>query len=218
MNKRKRNYNQISREEPNAYQDDQSLEKDAQCNILAQSNYKKKLRSSTKEAKSSGDKQSPNENHWPKQNEVALIPSQARATTHSRRPLMYRTCTLKATYVFLIAERKKTYEGRVHSKFFQPFREGMHVTWFAGALASVKTKIERKQLFPSFRDMLITIGYKQFIPSATSLNQAIEMYNQIPGYAEKAAIFGVCAFKLLVIDESNSDSKEVDQKSLKKIL
>jgi ASC-1-like (ASCH) protein/ribosomal protein S18 acetylase RimI-like enzyme len=126
--------------------------------------------------------------------------------TNSRQPSSgnYRTCTLMKKYVQLIQSGKKSYEARCGTKMFQNYRQGDTVKWFAGSVADVTTKIVAVERFKSWEEMLRTNGYEGYVPDARNLQHAIQVYNAIPGYREKAERFGVLSFKLEVINRPES--------------
>jgi ASC-1-like (ASCH) protein len=112
----------------------------------------------------------------------------------------YRThqTTLKKQYIKLIQSGQKTIEGRINSGMFKAFREGDRVRFFYtqsphdDALCLIK-KVTR---YKSFDEMLRAEGFKKCLPDVYSLDAAVRVYDNIPGYAEKARQFGVLAIEI----------------------
>jgi len=109
------------------------------------------------------------------------------------------TCTLKGQYVRAIRSGKKTFEGRVATPHFRSYVPGKTVEWFAGQTDKVTTEIVSRREFRSFREMLTQIGYDKFVPEVRSLEEAVRLYDGIPGYSEKAQTFGALALEVRVI-------------------
>ena len=109
------------------------------------------------------------------------------------------TCTLKGQYVRAIRSGKKTFEGRVATPHFRSYVPGKTVEWFAGQTNKVTTEIVSRREFRSFREMLTQIGYDKFVPEVRSLEEAVRLYDGIPGYSEKAQTFGALALEVRVI-------------------
>jgi len=114
-------------------------------------------------------------------------------------------CSLRNQYIQLIKGGQKTYEGRVNTRLFQEYSVGDTVTWSAGS-SQVTTRITDRRRYPSFEAMLSDIGYKKMVPDAQSLEHAVSIYNNIPGYQEKAARFGVVAMGVQVCEPQHTSS------------
>lgn len=131
------------------------------------------------------------------------------ANPYSRVP-QHHECTLKNPYVGFIASGRKTFEGRINTGFFKNYRVGDLVTWKSHTV-SVTTEItERREFSPAggFSEMLKNVGYQKLVPETQSYEQALAVYNGIPGYKDKVAKFGALAFALSVIKPS-TDSRPV---------
>jgi ASC-1-like (ASCH) protein len=115
------------------------------------------------------------------------------------RGAQHHVCNLKNKYIQFIAGGQKTYEGRVSTRFFEDYNVGDTVTWSAGP-NEVTTRITSRQRYANFRDMLIDTGYKNMVPDARSLEDAVRIYNEIPGYQDKATRFGVIAMGVEVCE------------------
>lgn len=124
------------------------------------------------------------------------------------QPSPLYACTLKDVYVQQIRSGKKTYEGRIFSGPFVRYKAGMRVRWFAGNKSNVVTEITDVQRFDTFRKMLEDIGYKKFLPGASSLETAITAYHAIPKYQERVMEHGAIALGLLVLPDIPPKSKK----------
>lgn len=125
-------------------------------------------------------------------------PREARA---ERRPSFVpapKGCTLMKKYIHLIRDGKKTIEGRIDNGMFKNWRVGDQIRFFymANAQDDVVCRITKIVRYNSFAEMVNKEDYKKCIPDAYSLENAIEIYDKIPGYKEKARTFGVLAVHL----------------------
>jgi len=115
-------------------------------------------------------------------------------------PIKLNQLTLKQKYIHLIQSGEKTVEGRINKGPISNFRIGERIRFyyfrdrFDDAVCDI-TDIKR---FDSFREMLQKVGVKKCIPEAHDLEEAVRIYDSIPGYAQKAAAFGVVAIFLRV--------------------
>lgn len=109
----------------------------------------------------------------------------------------YRPITLKRPYIQMIAQGKKTIEGRINSGLFQRMHNGERIRFFSGN-EEVYCQITKITPFKSFSEMLQQEGYEKLIPEARSLEAATKVYDQIPGYRERAHYCGVLALHLKV--------------------
>jgi|GEM_PF-1893570 len=109
----------------------------------------------------------------------------------------YKDVTLKNPYVNFIKQGKKTVEGRINAGMFFNVRVGDRFRFFNQA-AEVFCCVTDVKRYPSFDGMLAKEGYKQCIPESNSLKEAADIYNRIPGYAERARQSGVLALHLAV--------------------
>jgi len=110
-------------------------------------------------------------------------------------------CTLKREYVEAIRSGSKTYEGRVATAFFKDYTPGKQVEWRYGDRENEKvlTKILSRQNFTSFEKMLEGVGYKKFLPTARSFEEACNLYHSVPGYSEKVKRNGALALEVRVV-------------------
>jgi len=119
--------------------------------------------------------------------------------SHEHRKPGNHTCTLKSQYIRAIQENRKSFEGRVNSGYFKNYQVGDKVKWFAGDLA-VETDLVSRDVYPNFRAMITAKGYKSLVPEARSIDDAVRIYESIPGYKEKSERFGVVALGIRVIN------------------
>ncbi|MDX2346516.1 MAG: GNAT family N-acetyltransferase [Legionella sp.] len=119
-------------------------------------------------------------------------------------------CNLKDQYVRLIENGQKTYEGRVSTNYFKDYNVGDTVTWSSNN-RSVTTKITSRTRYNSFDAMLLDIGYKNMVPDARSHEHAVSIYNNIPGYREKATRFGVIAMGVEVCEPQHTHTASNSQ-------
>ncbi|MCB9092546.1 MAG: GNAT family N-acetyltransferase [Halobacteriovoraceae bacterium] len=124
-------------------------------------------------------------------------------STSSRAPFYSekRGChelTLRKKYIHQIKSGRKTIEGRINSGIVLRYRSGDQIRFFYqqdpsdDALCDI-TDIRK---YGSFREMLQQEGYQKCLTDVRSLEEAVRVYDQIPGYAERAAKFGVVAIQL----------------------
>ncbi|MEI8067512.1 MAG: ASCH domain-containing protein [Candidatus Shapirobacteria bacterium] len=109
--------------------------------------------------------------------------------------------SMKRKYLNLINSGEKTKEGRVDSSFFKRLNPGDKIKFFndSNPYISVICEISEINRYKSFKEMLENEDYSTMIPDAKSLNQAVDVYNNIPTYPERAKENGVLALKLRVI-------------------
>ena len=124
-------------------------------------------------------------------------------------------CNLRNQYIQLIARGQKTYEGRVDTNYFRDYNVGDTVTWSAGPNQQVTTKITDRRKYASFEAMLSDIGYQKMVPDARSLEHAVSIYNNIPGYREKAARFGVIAMGVQVCEPQHTHTSSHAQAGMR---
>jgi ASC-1-like (ASCH) protein len=103
--------------------------------------------------------------------------------------------TLKLPYIRAIQERRKTVEGRINMGMFKSLKRGSTVRFFSGDVGVLCT-VTRVSNYPSFREMLQSEGYAKCIPEAKSLEDAVQIYDRIPTYSEKAIQHGVLALHI----------------------
>lgn len=133
-------------------------------------------------------------------NATPRAPAPLAATKSGAGPVTrasYKDVTLKNPYVDLIQKGRKTVEGRINAGMFLHVRVGDRFRFFNQA-AEVFCRVTDVKRYPSFDEMLTKEGHKQCIPESNSLKEAADIYNRIPGYAERARQSGVLALHLAV--------------------
>src|SRR5262249_38327732 len=107
-------------------------------------------------------------------------------------------CPVKMTYLKMILEGRKTIEGRINIPPFNNFKEGSLIRFFCHDTEAycVVTKVVA---YKSFAEMLEREGVKPCLPDVKSLKDAIEIYDKIPGYTDKAQKFGVVAIHIKLL-------------------
>lgn len=114
-----------------------------------------------------------------------------------RQPVI--KCTLKLQYIKAMQSGKKHFEGRIATPYFSGYQPGKIVEWNDQHGNNVVTEITSRSTYTTFREMLEKSGYINCVPEARSLDHAVELYNKVPGYAEKALRFGVLALGVRVL-------------------
>jgi ASC-1-like (ASCH) protein len=104
----------------------------------------------------------------------------------------HHSCTLRNQYINAINSRQKTYEGRINYGPFLRYKTGDTAVWFTGQ-QKVDTLVTDRRTYPTFQAMLEDIGFKNMVPEARTLQEAVKLYEAIPGYLEKSRIHGVVA-------------------------
>ncbi len=119
----------------------------------------------------------------------------------------HHQCNLKDPYVSLIASGQKTFEGRVNTSYFKDYKVGDLVTWSSHTTSVTTQILERREYPEGFREMLKDIGHKKMLPETKSLEEALVIYQMIPGYNEKVNRFGALAFGLVRCSSSSKVSE-----------
>lgn len=135
----------------------------------------------------------------------ATIPTIRRAsevTSMPKLPPKQTTCSIQRKYLHFIMNGSKSIEGRINSGIFAKLRVGEHIKFFCGN-ESVISEITALKPYDSFADMLEKEGVERCLPDIKSLKAAIDVYNNIPRYAQKADQFGVLAIHLKKITQTN---------------
>jgi len=102
------------------------------------------------------------------------------------------TMKLSEPWYTLVKERIKTAEIRIYDEKRKQLSEGDEITFTKedGSDPFVR-RILKLEVFPSFRNALEYISYKNAIPTANSLEEAIAVYESIPGYLDNSIKYGV---------------------------
>ena len=108
--------------------------------------------------------------------------------------------TLKKPYIQPIRSGAKSIEGRINSGAPSKFKVGDKLRFFypqneSDDVTCIITKIDK---FSGFREMLETTGFQKCIPAARTLDEAFKVYENIPGFLDRARHSGVLAIYLAV--------------------
>jgi ASC-1-like (ASCH) protein len=108
---------------------------------------------------------------------------------------------LRGEFIEDICFRSKIYEGRLATSSFEQFQPGKIVMWQSTENLKfiVITKIIGREHYKNFEEMLEKISYKSFLPRASSLEEAKNIYNSFPGYLEDVKKYGALALKIEVV-------------------
>jgi ASC-1-like (ASCH) protein/N-acetylglutamate synthase-like GNAT family acetyltransferase len=106
--------------------------------------------------------------------------------------------SIKKQYLELIRRGTKTVEGRINSGMFARLKVSGIIQFFNGK-DKVRCEVIKINQYTSFAAMLESEGVSSCLPDVNSLARAIQIYNEIPNYAAKAAKYGVLAIHLKVI-------------------
>ena len=106
--------------------------------------------------------------------------------------------TLKKMYIEQIRRGVKTVEGRINSGMFKNIKEGRLVRFFymSNQADDVVCRVTKIAAYKSFKEMLEKEGFKSCVNEAASLERAVQIYDGIPNYKEKAATYGVLGLHL----------------------
>lgn len=111
--------------------------------------------------------------------------------------------TLRRKYIELIKSGEKTTEGRINSGGLKRLNEGDLVKFFDGKEPEFNVLCEITGIgrYKGFREMLEKEGFTTMIPDAKSINEAVNIYNRIPSYPERANRNGVLALRIKVVSK-----------------
>lgn len=116
----------------------------------------------------------------------------------SRLPVAH-SITLYPKYIEQIRSGGKTIEGRINSGMCLAFKAGDTIRFFhAKSPRDVTCSIKEVRTYRSFAELLQKEGYQRCLTDVHSLQEAITIYDKIPGYSERAARSGVLAFEIKV--------------------
>lgn len=107
-------------------------------------------------------------------------------------------CTLKQPYLGQIQRGLKTVEGRINTGMFRNIKAGEMIEFF-NHNAKVLCKIVKINRYASFEEMLTQEGVAPCLPNTSSLSEGVRIYDNIPGYNERAKQFGVLAIHLSLV-------------------
>jgi ASC-1-like (ASCH) protein len=122
-------------------------------------------------------------------------------TNQENKALQIQEFNLYPKYIDMIKQGTKTTEGRIYSGRFKRLNANQIVR-FVDKLDhdyNVLCQITGTGRYKNFHDMLSAEGYTTMIPDATTLEEAITVYNSIPSFQERAKRHGVIALRLKVL-------------------
>jgi ASC-1-like (ASCH) protein len=121
-------------------------------------------------------------------------------TTPVNRPRPSRIFRVPSTLQFIdhILAGEKTVEGRVYERMFVNMRVGDEIEFFVYTRGSRRARclITAAKVYLDFRAMLEAEGVRVCLPSAPSLDAAVEAYHKFNNFQAKAAKSGVVALRL----------------------
>lgn len=123
---------------------------------------------------------------------------EVREITASTSPSQYHEITLREPYLSQIRNGQKTIEGRINGGIVLNYKAGDTIRFFEGRnpLNEVICRITTITTFRGFREMLEASGFQKCLPGVRSLEEAVVIYEKIPGYADRARRSGVRAIHL----------------------
>lgn len=106
----------------------------------------------------------------------------------------------------------KAIEGRIHSGNPATFKVGDKIRFLCppNETDDVVCTITKIEPFLNFKEMLEKSDFKKCIPSANTLEEALAVYDSIPGYKERAKEHGVLAIHL--------KTEEIDRCKLQQLM
>lgn len=116
----------------------------------------------------------------------------------------YHQLSMKKEYILQIRDGTKTVEGRISERQILKYLPGDTIRFFYFSTPSddVTCQITEIRRYSGFGEMLLDSGIENCLPKATSLEEAVEAYNKIPKYKEKAEKNGVTAIHLKLINNT----------------
>jgi len=103
---------------------------------------------------------------------------------------------LKNQYLKSIKSGEKNIEGRVFSKLCWDIKIKDKIKFF-NQQDSVRCEITAIKIYHTFKQMIEDLkDIQKLLPGVRNKEEAIKIYLDIPGYAEKEKIYGVAAFEL----------------------
>ena len=110
---------------------------------------------------------------------------------------------LQPLYFSLIAEGKKTVEGRVAKEKYRALHLG-DVVRFCSQSETLDARIISIEHFDSFAEMLSYYGVKNCLPGIQTLDEAVSIYHGFPEYQSQAEILGVMGIEVQVINQKSN--------------
>lgn len=104
-------------------------------------------------------------------------------------------------YFDLIKAGKKTVEGRIATEKFNNIQIGDLIVFINSLTAEeLLCCVTRFSHYHTFQEMLAHEGVENCLPGATSTQEGVTIYENLPGYKEKVTIFGVIAITITKVN------------------
>lgn len=109
--------------------------------------------------------------------------------------------TIGQEYIKQIKDGRKTVEVRICQAFFRNLPPGNRIEFVASdnPQYSVCCKIRYTKRYNNLRELLQREGFKNCLPNACSLEEAVSIYQGIPEYFHRVSSCGVLAITIDVI-------------------
>lgn len=102
---------------------------------------------------------------------------------------------LQRQYLEHIKSGRKRWEGRLNVGAAAGISAGCKAVFSSGT-ENLEMQVQSVRKYKSFEAMLCDLGVETCLPGVSSLPQGVGIYHSFPGYADKAAQFGVLAMEL----------------------
>lgn len=128
-----------------------------------------------------------------------------------------RACSvsLKEPYYSQILSKVKTVEGRINSGQFKNLKIGDQITFFNNHTRAFQKeahcKIIDKHVYSSFEEMLKAEGLNNCLPGTKSLAEGVRIYDDLPGFRQRAKESGVVGIKIQLIEKEKVQNASVVQ-------
>src|SRR3990167_7356191 len=104
--------------------------------------------------------------------------------------------SLQQKYFDAIKAGLKTVEGRPNSLKFKDLHPGDQISFTCIVTNEVIVCcVQAMTVYASFFEMLQEQGLQNMLPGITTMEQGVAVYENFPGYKEKALVIGVLAIK-----------------------
>lgn len=111
--------------------------------------------------------------------------------------------TMQKKYIHQIREGTKTVEGRINNRSIPKLMVGDKIRfyYFTDSKDDVTCEIVAIRHFASFQEMLLNSGYQNCISDCSGIEEAVQTYDKIPNYTERAKTFGVAGIHIKTIQK-----------------
>lgn len=103
---------------------------------------------------------------------------------------------IEARYFDAIVNRLKTVEGRLARPSYLALQPKQIIFFIDPTGRSCQAEVSQVIHFKDFRTMLEISKLEKCIPGNTSIDEAVEIYRNFPGYREQEKILGVVAIHI----------------------